>query len=145
VSSGHPHPPLVDVLIDGGCPMCRRTARMLRRADWLNRLEFVDTSNDDRRNAVAPGLARERALAAMHVRDRRSGQITSGYDACVRLARILPPLWVLVPLTYIPGIAVIGRRIYRLIAESRTRDGRCTDDICRPAAEPSERPARQHF
>jgi predicted DCC family thiol-disulfide oxidoreductase YuxK len=133
---------LLDVLIDGACPMCRRTARMLRRADWLHRLEFVDTSNDERRNAVAPGLSRERALAAMHVRDRRSGRITSGYDACARLARVLPPLWVLVPFTYIPGVAVIGRRIYRFIADSRTRDGRCTDDICSPAAAPSERPAR---
>ena len=122
--------------------MCRRTARLLRRADWLHRLEFVDASNDESRQVVAPGLARDRALAAMHVHDRRTGQITSGYDGCVRLARVLPPFWIVVPLTLIPGMAVIGRRVYQLIAGSRTRDGRCTDDFCGPASAASERPAR---
>ena len=115
---------------------------MLRRADWLHRLEFVDASNDERRNAVAPGLGRERALSAVHVRDRRTGQVTSGYDACARLARVLQALWILVPFTFIPGVAAIGRRIYRVIAGSRTRDRRCTDEICGPAPAASERPAR---
>ena len=33
------------VLYDGGCPMCRRTVRVLRRLDWLRRSTFVDATD----------------------------------------------------------------------------------------------------
>lgn len=122
--------PWLDVLIDGACPLCRRTARLLHRLDWLHRLNVVDADNDALRAAVAPGLRREEALAAMHVRHRRSGRLASGYDGCVELARALPALWVALPFMVIPGVSVVGRRMYRRIAGSRSREGRCVDDRC---------------
>ena len=124
--------PSYEILIDGACPICRRTARILHGLDWFHRLTFLDADDDAVREAVAPGLSRQAALAAMHVR-ARSGRLTSGYDGYLQLARALPLLWPTLLIGSLPGIRSIGRAVYRRIAASRTRIGRCTDEICRPA------------
>ena len=44
------------VLIDGGCPLCRRTARVLHAVDWRGRLAFADGTDATARERWAPGL-----------------------------------------------------------------------------------------
>jgi predicted DCC family thiol-disulfide oxidoreductase YuxK len=122
--------PSFDVLIDGACPICRRTAGYLRALDWFHRLTFVDADNDRAREAAAPGLSRNVALASMHVKRHGSGTLTSGYDGYLQLAQALPLLWPSLLVGALPGVRHIGRAVYRKIAASRTRVGRCTDAVC---------------
>jgi predicted DCC family thiol-disulfide oxidoreductase YuxK len=118
----------VTVVFDGGCPMCRRTVRRLHAIDWLRRLTFADGSNAQVRERVAPGLTEPETLLEMIVVDR--GRRYGGYDAMLRLARVVPLLWPFLVVGSLPGISAIGRSVYRQVAARRVRRGRCTDEFC---------------
>jgi predicted DCC family thiol-disulfide oxidoreductase YuxK len=130
--------PHLVVLIDGECPMCRKLARRLARVDWLHRLSFEDGAVAAVRERFAPGLDEETALTAMHV-VAADGSRRSGFDGFLRIARVVPVLWVPGAIAALPGIRSLGRFVYRLVAANRTR-GRCTDAAC--ATEPASRRAR---
>jgi predicted DCC family thiol-disulfide oxidoreductase YuxK len=118
------------VLFDGGCPMCRRSVRRLHRLDWLNRLTFADGTDPERRERLAPGLTDAQIMREMWVvePDRRSG----GYDAILRMSRVVPLLWPVLLVGSLPGIYQLGHAVYRNIAARRQRRGRCTDEFCAP-------------
>jgi predicted DCC family thiol-disulfide oxidoreductase YuxK len=124
---GLPH---LIVLIDGECPMCRRLAGMLARIDWFHRLSLEDGSNAAVRERVAPGLDESMALAAMHVVSP-DGSRRSGFDGFLRIAAVVPLLWLPGAVGALPGIRSLGRLVYRRIAANRTRE-RCNDAICAP-------------
>jgi len=118
------------VLFDGGCPMCRRTVRRLRRLDWLHRLAFADGTDGDRRERFAPGLTEAQIMREMVVVDA-AGRY-GGYDGVLRISRVIPVMWPLFFVGSLPGIRQLGRAVYRFIAARRVRQGRCTDEFCLP-------------
>jgi predicted DCC family thiol-disulfide oxidoreductase YuxK len=122
--------PQLVVLIDGECPMCRRTARRLMRLDWLHKLSFADATQADVRRRFAPDLDEQTALTAMHViapdKSRRAG-----FDGFLRIAFVLPVLWPAALIGALPGFRSLGRWVYRIVAANRTR-GRCTGAVCTP-------------
>ena len=122
-------PSRLTVLIDGGCPMCRRTAGWLRALDWLHRLTFEDARNDERRERWAPGVERQAAMSAMLVVPSDGGVVWSGYDGFAAIARVVPLFWPLVPFVRLPLVRPIGRRVYAAIAARRRRD-ECNDEVC---------------
>jgi predicted DCC family thiol-disulfide oxidoreductase YuxK len=121
------------VLFDGGCPLCRRTARMLRAMDWLDRLQFVDATNAEAREFFAPGLSEAAVMVEMYVIDQR-GRLHAGFEGYLQIARVVPLMWPVGLLGRLPGLRQIGHAIYRRIAANRVRRGRCTDDLCAPTA-----------
>jgi predicted DCC family thiol-disulfide oxidoreductase YuxK len=123
--------PHLTVLIDGGCPMCRRVARRLTRLDWLRRLTFADASDAHERDRYAPGLDEAAALTAMNV-VAPDGSRAAGFDGFLRIARVIPLLWLPGAIGALPGIRQLGRAVYRYVAARRTRHGRCTDAVCAP-------------
>jgi predicted DCC family thiol-disulfide oxidoreductase YuxK len=125
------NPLSVVVLFDGGCPICRRTVRTLRRLDWRGRLQFADATFPQNRERVAPGLTESDAMQQMYVVEP-GGRRFGGYDAQLRLARELPLLWPLQIVGRLPGIKHIGTRVYRFIAAHRQRQGVCSDELCSP-------------
>jgi predicted DCC family thiol-disulfide oxidoreductase YuxK len=119
------------VLFDGGCPLCRRTVRLVRRLDWLHRLRFIDATDPAAREAVAPGLSEAAIMIEMYVVDRR-GALYPGYDGYFEMARVVPMLWPLRLLGRLPGVRPLAQFLYRIVAANRTRRGRCTDELCDP-------------
>ena len=128
------------VLYDGGCPMCRRTVRVLRRLDWLRRLTFVDATDPFVRERVAPGLTEAEVLVEMYVVNDTGARV-GGYAGYLWISRVVPLMWPLALLGPLPGVWHFGAAIYRYVAANRVRRGRCTDDVCAPVA-PSSRAAR---
>jgi predicted DCC family thiol-disulfide oxidoreductase YuxK len=120
--------PRLIVLIDGECPMCRGLARRLAALDWLHRLSFEDGANARVREQFAPGLDEAAALTAMHV-VAPDGSRRAGFDGFLRIATVVPLLWLPGLLGALPGIRHLGRFVYGLIAANRTR-ARCTDAVC---------------
>lgn len=121
------------VLFDGGCPLCRRTVRVLRRLDWFGRLGFEDVTDDAVRARIAPGLTREAALAEMWVVDA-AGVRTPGFDGYLALSSGLPILWIPRWIGLIPPVTWLGRRIYQAVAARRARQGGCSDEVCAPGS-----------
>src|SRR6266540_374402 len=120
------------VLFDGLCPLCRRTVRRIRALDWRHRLHFVDGTNGEAREKIAPGLSEAAILIQMYVIDERGARY-AGFEAALQIARVVPLMWPLWMFGRLPGIRSVGHFAYRTIAANRVRRGRCTDDLCEPA------------
>jgi predicted DCC family thiol-disulfide oxidoreductase YuxK len=117
------------VLFDGGCPMCRLTVRTLHRLDWFSRLHFADATDAERRERLAPGLSEADVLVEMYAVDA-AGRRFGGYEGFLRLARVIPLMWPFLAVGWLPGIRQLGHALYRRIAATRVRRGRCTDEFC---------------
>ena len=117
------------VLFDGGCPLCRRSVRILRTIDWLDRLQLVDGTDATNRERIAPGLTEAAVLVEMYVVDEKGSRF-GGFEGYLQIARVVPLMWPLGVLGRLPGLRHAGRAAYRVIAANRIRRGRCTDDLC---------------
>jgi predicted DCC family thiol-disulfide oxidoreductase YuxK len=101
---------------DGQCGLCRRSTLILRRLDWLHRLDFRDM-NASPDLPVTPDVA----MRGMPMRTWR-GTILVGFPA-VRRALLQTPLGAAVALPlYVPGLSHLAARVYRRIAANRGRD-----------------------
>ena len=126
------------VLFDGGCPMCRRTVRIIRALDWNDRLQFVDATNAEARAFFAPALTEAEIMIEMYVIDER-GRLHGGFEGYLQIARVVPLMWPLGLVGRLPGFRQLGHAAYKVIAANRVRRGRCTDDLCAPPATRTER------
>lgn len=138
------------VYYDDVCPLCVRTMVILDALDFRRRLAYIgieqyalEPSNtrsdtplvDERhRHAPTPGenLPPDALRHAMHVMDSE-GVVYRGFFAFRALSRVLPALWPLLPLLYLPGAAIIGPRAYERVAGARGRVT-CRAGTCRPDA-----------
>lgn len=112
-----PAPARDTLYYDGACGLCRRSARALRRLDWLGRLRFEDMT------AVPPEslpVSFDDAMRGIPMRTG-DGRTLVGYPA-VRRALLQTPLGCLPALLmYLPGISHAGRAVYARIAANRAR------------------------
>lgn len=114
------------VLYDGHCGLCMRSMYCLLQCDWLQQLKPVDFRVVDDRQAFAPGITESKLDKAMHIR-LPDGSYLTGFDAFRYMTKKLPPLWIMHPLLWIPGVPVIGKRVYARIADSRKK---CDHENC---------------
>lgn len=103
---------------DGRCGLCRRSASILARLDWLDRLEFTDQTTLSDADLPVP---REAALKGMPLRTRQ-GVTLIGFPA-IRRALCQTPLGFLPAiLMYVPVLSHVAQRIYEYVAANRGRD-----------------------
>jgi predicted DCC family thiol-disulfide oxidoreductase YuxK len=114
------------LLADGWCPLCRRTAAVLKAADALDRLEIADARDDATLERL--GVDRARALEEMQLVTPRGTY--AGFDAARRLVWMVPAGWPLAPVLNLPGMRAIGVPIYRRVARSRLPVLHCTSASC---------------
>jgi hypothetical protein len=91
----------------------------------LARLRYADVSVDWPALAAAyPMLDARACLEDMHLVFGDAGappsSIETGFDAYRSIAWVLPIAWPVLPLLYLPGVPVLGRRIYRFVAFHRS-------------------------
>ncbi len=86
----------------------------------MNTLRCINFWDETEKNKYAPDLLIEDLDRAMHVR-LHNGKTVKGFDGFRTLTWRLPPLWIFVPLLYLPGVPFIGRYIYSRIAFRRCR------------------------
>lgn len=108
------------MLYDGRCGLCTTSRRLVRRLDWLGRIEYVDAQAADTVAARFPALDAAAILGAIHV-ITPAGRVFVGYEGVRALARELPLTMWLYPLLWLPGISWLGRRVYNGIAANRYR------------------------
>jgi predicted DCC family thiol-disulfide oxidoreductase YuxK len=112
-------PARVRLVWDGACAFCRSSLLVVRFLDVFRLVTFIDF-HDPAALSTVPGVRPEEAeQAAIAVNQR--GQQFAGFDAFRMLSWRLPALWLLAPLLYFPGVAWVGRRVYRWVASNRSR------------------------
>ena len=119
----------VALLYDGACRFCVRSLLALKRFDAHDRLELIDATD---REAIArrfPQTAGADFDEAMYAVDGE--HVYRGFDAFRRALRETPRLVWLVALFYVPGVPLIGRRVYEAIARNRRSLG-CSSATCKP-------------
>jgi predicted DCC family thiol-disulfide oxidoreductase YuxK len=116
----------IAVLFDGRCGLCRRSVVTLKSFDWLKRLEFVNFRDAALKKKFAANIDEKQLDEQIHIR-LPSEKFSKGFYAFRDISWHLPPLWVAVPLLYVPGVPNMGEKIYAWVAKNRTR---CTDDRC---------------
>ena len=118
------------LLFDGQCAFCRKGVGILRRMDWLNRIQFQDARDVPNLPACAKPLVPDQLLEEMHVvtPDRRHAY--AGYRAIRWLSWRIPPLWMLAPFFYLPGTLWLGNKAYRWVARNRFKLVPCEHGLC---------------
>ncbi len=117
------------VFYDSLCPVCRKSVLWLRRLDWLGVLKFEDLHDRARAEAALPAVTYADQLRRMYVL-RPDGQYFGGFAAVRAMAAVLPLLWPVMPLLWLPGTGFVGKRVYDFIARNRFRYARCDDEMC---------------
>ena len=136
--------PAGKVLYDGACPRCRASMAFLTAGDPDRVIEPIDLTAVDV-STVHHGLTRDECMKSMHL-VRRDGRVEVGYDAVMTLLAWTPLSSPFALARYVPGVSLVGRRVYNRMAASRPRDAACTDEVCGihpPAGRPTSeaRPA----
>ena len=118
------------VLYDGHCAFCRRSVELLRRLDWLGRLNYAD-ARDLAHLPAGPGPWQPaRLLEEMHVLTADGRRVYHGFAALRWLAWRLPLLWPAAPFLYLPGVPALGQRLYLWVARNRFRLVPCHGGVC---------------
>jgi predicted DCC family thiol-disulfide oxidoreductase YuxK/uncharacterized membrane protein YphA (DoxX/SURF4 family) len=115
-----PAPPPWTLIYDERCPLCLRSMTILDYLDVRGRLAFVDLDSEMVQRMVPAAVAPTDLRIQMHLVGP-DGRAYGGFFAFRALTRLLPPLWLLLPIAYCPGAAWIGTRAYTLIAANRAR------------------------
>jgi predicted DCC family thiol-disulfide oxidoreductase YuxK len=117
------------VLYDGQCPLCLKSVALLRRLDWLGRLDYVNARDRDRLPPGAEPLDLAALLKEMHVLTP-GGRVYHGFGALRWMAWRLPLLWPVAPFLYVPGVPWLGQRLYLWVARNRLRLVPCHGGVC---------------
>jgi len=106
------------VLFDGNCTICRRTIATFQRFDILGRVCYINALDTPKLKELQLTWIEPAALMRdMHaVAGRKTWK---GYECYRTLALRIPILWPLWPLMWFWPVAVVGRMIYRKVADAR--------------------------
>ena len=118
------------VIYDGGCPFCQKSVAVLRRLDWLGRLQYFDARDVEHLPACEPPLEPARLMEEMHLLTPDRCHVYAGFKAFRWMAWRLPPLWPVAPFLYLPGVPALGQRVYLWIARHRYQIVPCRDGVC---------------
>jgi predicted DCC family thiol-disulfide oxidoreductase YuxK len=116
------------VLYDGACPRCRASMAFITAGDPARVIEPIDLTAVDV-STIHPKLTKDACMKSMHL-VRADGKVEAGYDAVMTLLAWIPPSKLFALVRFVPGVSLIGRRVYDWIASTRPRDVLCTDEVC---------------
>lgn len=125
-----PSPTKARVLYDGDCIFCCKSIELLKKLDWLKKLDCVNVRDESRAFLKEPPIAGAPLLEQMHVVPAGSDQLYGGYRAIRWLAWRLPLTWVVAPFLYLPGMTWLGQKFYLWIARNRFKIIPCEHGVC---------------
>jgi predicted DCC family thiol-disulfide oxidoreductase YuxK len=122
--SGHE----IELFFDGGCPLCAREVRLLRRLDHSGRIRFTDIA-DPAFDPATVGSTLQTLMGRIHAR-LATGEWIEGVEVFRRLYAAVG-FGRLVALSRLPGVRGLLDVAYRAFAANRLRlTGRCSGRSC---------------
>ena len=102
-------------LYDGGCPLCLRETRFLKKRDVSNMIKFVDINDDSYNPIIYKDISYEEAMSNLHG-ILESGDIIKGLDVLAYSYKLIGLGWVYYPLK-IDFLAPVLRLFYQYWAK----------------------------
>lgn len=118
------------VLFDGNCIFCQKSVALLRKLDWLGKVDIRDCNDPANWPATDQPLKMDRLLEEMHLVVPGGHATYAGYDAIRWLSWRLPATWLMAPFLYIPGVPWLGKKLYLWVARNRYKIIPCADGVC---------------
>ena len=104
-------------LYDGGCPLCLRETRFLKKRDFSNKINFVDINDDSYNPIIYKDISYKQAMSNLHG-ILESGDIIKGLDVLAYSYKLIGLGWVYYPLK-IDFLAPVLRLFYQYWAKYR--------------------------
>src|ERR1043165_848795 len=118
------------VIYDGDWAFCRKSVELLRKLDWLGKLQYVSARDETQPILKEPLVVGAPLLEQMHVLPTDKRHLYGGYKAVRWLAWRLPLAWPIAPLLYLPGMTYLGQRVYMWVARNRFKIIPCEHGVC---------------
>ena len=117
------------VSYDGHCILCTRTVGLIHRLDIFRCLNFVDFREQENK-AILSAVEESRLEKEMLLKSKDG--FVGGFFAFRLISLLCPLLWPLVPILYIPGVSLIGQKVYEWCAEHRYLflGSNCEGEVC---------------
>ena len=106
-------------LFDGGCPLCLKETRFLKKRDVLNKINFVDINNDDYNPLLYKNISYAKAMSNLHG-ILENGDIIKGLDVLAYSYKLIGLGWIYYPLK-IEFLAPLLRLFYQYWAKYRLK------------------------
>ena len=106
-------------LFDGGCPLCLRETRFLKKKDSSNKINFIDINNDSYNPSLYKDISYLEAMSNLHG-ILENGDIIKGLDVLAYSYKLIGLGWVYYPLK-IEFLAPLLRLFYQYWAKYRLK------------------------
>ena len=106
-------------LFDGGCPLCLRETRFLKKKDSSNKINFIDINNDSYNPSLYKDISYVEAMSNLHG-ILENGDIIKGLDVLAYSYKLIGLGWVYYPLK-IEFLAPLLRLLYQYWAKYRLK------------------------
>lgn len=106
------------IIYDGNCRFCLNSLTQLKIMDLFDVLKPVDFQKLEDPRVLHPSLSKEAAPSQIHLIEP-DGKLYGGFAAFRRLCFSLPMLYPLIPLVYLPGMGIVGPKVYQWVAKNR--------------------------
>ena len=107
----------VTFLFDGGCPLCLRETKFLKRRDISNQIRFIDINSENYNPNLFNGISYAEAMSNLHG-ILENGEIIRGLDVLAFSYELIGLGWVYYPLK-IKSLSPVLRLVYRYWAKYR--------------------------
>ena len=116
------------ILFDGQCPLCIRSMRLLLLFDWLGRFICLDFRQEQVSKLISCVSVEQ--LEEQMVLITPLGDIKVGFESWRYIVCRLPLFFIPAYLLYLPIVAGLGDRLYRMVARSRLGLVHCPPGQC---------------
>ena len=106
-------------LFDGGCPLCLRETRFLKKKDVSNKINFIDINNDNYNPLLYKDISYTEAMSTLHG-ILENGDIIKGLDVLAYAYKLIGLGWVYYPLK-IKFLSPLLRLFYQYWAKYRLK------------------------
>ena len=106
-------------LYDGGCPLCLRETRFLKKKDSSNKINFIDINNSSYNPSLYRDISYVEAMSNLHG-ILENGDIIKGLDVLAYSYELIGLGWVYYPLK-IEFLAPLLRLFYQYWAKYRLK------------------------
>ena len=106
-------------LFDGGCPLCLRETKFLKKKDVSNKINFVDIDSDNYNPELYQDISYAQAMSNLHG-ILENGDIIKGLEVLSYAYKLVGLGWVYYPLK-IDFLAPVMRLFYQLWARYRLK------------------------